>query len=179
MSFKKVARIIQKNNGWKNIMGVLLVFVSLEAIFTIVLLPKFTEVTGQPILDMQLLNSFEMTYQMIDDYGKEGMKLYQYIQLVDLLFPLSYGLLFSMLISKFTLTRNKCMSYVILFPLIAPVFDYLENIGIYMMFQLHPGKYLLLAQITAFLTVLKFSFLGVTIVLLFWILIKWFLNNKN
>lgn len=140
----------------KRIILLVILLVMIEIAFYF-LMGDLEAVSGHNILDMGLQNN-EETYQILSDYGVEGRSIYNKIQLVDFIFPLCYGLLF-ILIMKY----QGCKLTII--PLLAATFDYIENINIYRMLRAYPDN-LMLGSFNGIFTVLKFTLLGISLILM-------------
>jgi hypothetical protein len=160
---KLLIKKIERKNSVKKMALLVFSFVILEVIFSFVLIPQFSDITGGgEILDMKLFYNYQQAQSTIESYGPQGIKFYTYIQLVDLLFPLAYSLMFSLLLSRLiTIVEiSGKIKMVILIPFIAALADYFENLGIFIMLRQHPGDYYLTAKITSVLTIVKFAAFG-------------------
>jgi hypothetical protein len=145
------------------------------------LINEFTAKTGvSGILDLQTGFSYESAYQQIGNYGEEGIQIYNYIQIVDTIFPIAFGMgllcFLSFLLKKLS-PDNKKLTTLALLPLIGTLFDFLENIGIFLMIRLYPQPFTTLAGGVKVIGIIKmigygFGFTGISIVLIL-LFIRW------
>ena len=140
----------------RNIIVFLLLFIIIEIAFSFFLIPKLEEVSGEGMIDMEMFYNYESVYKKIDAYGEIGLEVYNKLQLIDLAFPLIYGLLFASIIY-----RLGSKYYFVSF--IGALFDYMENGLIFLMLRKHPGEYHLLANICNVASLLKFLMFFVSI----------------
>ena len=146
-----------------------LVFLVLFLVFEIAVLPlagaKITELAANPAnagpLDLTLGLSPADTYQRLTDYGPNGRPFYLLIEVTaDLLFPITYGLFFSLtlaLIYGRAYPAASGMHRWIVVPLAGMVFDFLENIGIISMLLAYPAQLDIVAVFTRVMTLLKWG----------------------
>jgi len=96
------------------------------------------QLNNQPIIDNYDNYTAKEIYQIVVAYGEKGRAAYNLLQIIDIIFPLLSGTFFSMLLSKFISilfkTRNK-LWYIGFYPFLLTVFDYLENIGVFMLLR--------------------------------------------
>ncbi|MBN2794023.1 MAG: hypothetical protein JXR88_01355 [Clostridia bacterium] len=91
----------------------------IEGVFMLYFMPKLKIITDYPMIDMAFYFG-EYFNEIINDYGNDGLALYQKMHLLDFIFPLVYGSLLFLLLRKERLLRWL--------PLIGMSSDYLENI---------------------------------------------------
>ena len=126
-------------------------FVVIQAIY-----PKFQT--------LDTLSSYtpDKAFQLISSYGEQGRQYYAVIEVtLDLVYPLVTALMFSLIIFytfKRAFPSHSWTLYLSLAPYIALVADYLENVCIVSMLLMYPRESALLAQISNFFTIVKFSF---------------------
>lgn len=119
----------------RGFIGLLIIY--LVVFGTIVfILRQLVELTGFGILDFDRGYSFARVHQVLGSYGAEGMALYFRIQLLDLLNPALYSLLAAALTAM--VWRGTGPSWLVLFPLLAGLGDYLENITLLMITFRYP-----------------------------------------
>jgi hypothetical protein len=110
-------------------------------------------------IDLQFAYSRQKVFSMLEAYGEVGRNFYLTIELTaDLIYPLIYTLLLCMLIVFLFEKLNAgavLISRILLLPLLALVFDYLENIMLIMMLQLYPATDGTLALAASFFTSAK------------------------
>ena len=126
-------------------------FVVIQAIY-----PKFQT--------LDTLSSYtpDKAFQLISSYGEQGRQYYAVIEVtLDLVYPLVTALMFSLIIFytfKRAFPSHSWTLHLSLAPYIALVADYLENVCIVSMLLMYPRESALLAQISNFFTIVKFSF---------------------
>ena len=126
-------------------------FVVIQAIY-----PKFQT--------LDTLSSYtpDKAFQLISSYGEQGRQYYAVIEVtLDLVYPLVTALMFSLIVFytfKRAFPSHSWTLYLSLAPYIALVADYLENVCIVSMLLMYPRESALLAQISNFFTIVKFSF---------------------
>ena len=94
------------------------------------------EISGQGILDFELGHSKASINEILGAYGEEGMRLYQRVQLLDLVNPILYSWLSAMLI--YLLVKGSRWSWLVLFALLPGLFDYVENYYLYQFVSSYP-----------------------------------------
>jgi len=102
-------------------------------------------------------------------YTPEAFSLLNWFQLVDLIFPFAYGLLFASfsfwLLAKLSPASTR-FRLLCLAPLVGAACDLLENTGIFTMARTYPGDIQTLAALTATAGIVKnFFFLGSVLML--------------
>jgi len=109
---------------------------------------------------------------LLQALGSEGRATYLTLQLpLDFLYPglfaITYSLLLTWLFSKSFEARSKVF-YFSLVPILAGVFDYIENIFIVLMLKSHPDLPSNLVELASLFTILKSVFSFAFFILLFW-----------
>ena len=168
----RISETLRKNSKGR------LIFLLLcgEIIFNALILPqqesKIKSVSGGvgPI-DLQFFYTPEKVYSMIAAYGETGRESYRIFELTgDIIYPIVYTLLFSLLITwlfeRGFPTESK-MQLLNVVPFGAWTFDLLENLGIVGMISVYPSTPSTLAWVTAIFTMIKWLFAGASILLLF------------
>jgi hypothetical protein len=134
-----------KNNiqGWK----VLILFIVTNLVYAymlIISIPKtMTYSNGMKLLDM-MPTGYDAEYvsTLFSTLGEKGREVYLYNQIpIDMIYPLLFGISFSLLMAFFLNKLNKLdtsLIYLSLLPLIAGVCDYMENIGIIILLKSFP-----------------------------------------
>ena len=124
--------------------------------------------------DVRMIDSLysytpDQVYQMISAYGEQGRSLYILTTLTaDLLYPLDYSLLLSLLIIatyRQAFPGGRMVRPMSLLPFITALFDLLENAGVVAMLASFPQQLTLIAQASSIFTSLKWGFLVISIVL--------------
>jgi hypothetical protein len=103
----------------------------------------------------------DKAFQLISSYGEQGRQYYAVIEVtLDLVYPLVTALLFSLIIFytfKRAFPSHGWTLYLSLAPYTVLLADYLENVCIVSMLLIYPRESALLAQISNFFTIAKFS----------------------
>ena len=133
----------------KIILFLILLIVIIEVLFTVHMI-ELKSISGHPILDFTI-NNHEEVYQIISDYGLEGIKIYNKIQVLDLVFPFAYGMLLTLV-----LKTNQFKYYGL--PLFATAMDLSENLCINRMLSAFPEELNLVGLLNVFI-ILKFTIL--------------------
>jgi len=144
----------------------LFLFIIFQLIFQMGLMPEFKKVSNDNrILDFELVKSRAVAYEMISGYGETGIKFYNYIQIVDIFYPIAYSLLLAALICYLLKSAVSRFKYVCLFPLAGALFDYAENLGIFLMLRIYPKPFHSIAAAAHAMSILKFSFIILSILI--------------
>ncbi len=146
-----------------------IIFIACQALFMLIQ-PEFLKQAGVPSsLDLQPGFSYKTAYTQIAQYGEEGIRFYNYFQIVDIIFPLCYGLLFSSII---TLIQRKAFEkynrllLLNILPLAGALFDLLENFGIFGMIRIYPADFETLACLTSVSGIIKFALIAISLLLI-------------
>ena len=168
-------------NGW-----LVLVFLAGEIFFNAVVLPgqqaKMQAGSGGtgPI-DLQIFYTPEKVYGMMEAYSPEVRTSYRLFEMTgDIIYPIVYTLFFSLAITwlfqRGFASTSRMQKYNVV-PFGTWFFDLLENICIIAMLSIHPSTPSALAWISAVFTLVKWSFAGITVLLLLIGLIKAAMNG--
>lgn len=129
-----------KTNG-----KIVVLFLFLTMLFTMIsnifLLPSFIQASnGLPIPDISFSFSDKSPFELAKLYGKEAIKAYRGIQILDIFYPIVYSLFFSFTIVFFQQKTNngKHVKFLAYIPFIGAFFDYIENLSIYLCFESFP-----------------------------------------
>ena len=172
-------KIISSSKLWIMIVAII-VFV----IFSITVLPDqsakaeaYSADVGSP--DLSFFYAPTDLYRMAEAYGPEGRLYYVRARFTfDLVFPLVYGA-FLMFTSAWALKEltipNSRWRLLLLIPLLAVLFDLLENIAAAAVIGRYPQPTNLLAAFAPFFTLIKWIFVGSGFVLIvvYLVLIIW------
>ena len=109
--------------------------------------------------------SFEMN-NLISSLNSEMIKTYFSLHLIDYLFILFFYPTLGLLMFNVSNKRIK----ILLIPLLAMVFDIIENI--FVDFSLYHGLSKIVMSLTGFITLLKFSCIFISIILIIYYIIK-------
>jgi len=153
----------------------ILLFLAAEIFFNIAVLPnqlaKIQAVSGGtgPI-DLQFFYTPEKVYSMVASYGDTGRAAYRTFELTgDIIYPIIYTLLLALLITwlfQRGFAPNSKMQRFNVAPFGGWLFDLLENLGIAAMLSIHPSTPAALAWLSAVFTLVKWLFVGTSLVLI-------------
>lgn len=156
--------------GW-----LILILLALDILFNAVILPRTqarleTSSGGTGPIDLQFFYTPEKVYGMVAAYGEAGRAAYRTFELTgDIIYPIVYTLLFSLLITwlfQRGFATDSAMQRLNVIPFGAFIFDLLENLCIVLMLSLYPSTPATIAWLATIFTMIKWSFAGVSIVLL-------------
>lgn len=124
-------------------------------------------------LDLQLSYSPEKAYELISAYNETERFQYILVEItLDVIYPIVYALLFSFIL--FMLHKDVQIAK---FPFLISILDFIENGGIVTMLASYPNELHVVARFTSIFTTLKWIAMGLTVILIFWgILKKWVLK---
>lgn len=143
---------------------VLIIFIMTNLVYFCMLfltIPKVMDYThGMDLFDMMPAGySVEYAQTLLTTLGPDGRSAYLYTQLpVDMIYPLLFGLTYSLILAYFLNKLNwieKPIFFTVLLPLTAGLFDYAENIGIFLMLQAYPDFSVTIATWTNSFTIIK------------------------
>jgi len=165
----------EKVKPYANFKIIVLFFLLSQIIYTLMLrvtIPAIISTGGEQIFDMSPSGySYEYAAQFINGLSNDSLSMYLKGQLIlDLFYPLfigSFGLLAMLTLAR----RDSFEKYFVLLPLIAIIFDYLENYFVFIMLS-HPNELTLrLVTVASNITILKSIFysLFLSIVLILYI----------
>jgi len=153
------------------------------AIFQVIMLPEFAELTGGGIIfDMQSSYSPERAYEIVENYGEKGRAYYSYIQLLDILFPLAYAFCFALLIHYFyshAFPNTRLLQVFTNLPLVTGIVDMLENTGIFLMLHTYPRSFTKIAIYTSTMTLAKGVLFNLSLLLLLIGLVSFLIRKKS
>ncbi len=162
--FKKISENIFILQSWKTILffGVICLVIN-----SIVFPYLGAEMKGQGPIDLTLYYTSDEVYRMVKSYGEEGRDLYAIGELTaDTIYPISYGLFFSLSISFFlqkATTPNQKIRLLNLIPLFTALLDFGENACIVSMLKLFPQKIDILNNVSAVFTFSKWLFVVLSV----------------
>jgi len=135
-------------------------------------IPAVTAFAHQlPIFDLSPFGySFNYATELLDTLGVEGRNLYLFTQLpLDFIYPglfsITYSLLLIWLFGK-TFNENSKVYYLAFVPVLAGIFDYVENVFIIKMINSFPNLQIATVKVASIFTLLKSSFTMLFFVLL-------------
>ena len=117
------------------------------------------KIGGAVPLDMTFNYSPDYAYYFFSKLGPEGRLSYiKFLVFIDILFPLCYGLI-STIIYKFFLDRilkaNSSFKLIVFLPIFGASIDIIENIMQLVMLRTYPLKFMTLARISSLFTSFK------------------------
>ena len=124
-----------------------------------------------PIFDLTPLGySYNYANELLGTLGDEGRNLYLYTQLpLDFIYPglfsITYSFLLIWLFGK-TFSRDSKVYYFALVPILAGIFDYVENVFIIKMINSFPDLQVTTVKVASTFTILKSSFTMIFFILL-------------
>jgi len=137
-------KTLEKNISGKKVLGLFILTNVVYAFMLMVTIPKTMGFSnGMKLLDM-LPTGYNHDYvnELFRTLGENGREIYLTNQIpVDMIYPLLFGLTYSLLFAYFLKKLNKLklpFTYLCLLPIIAGIADYLENIGIITMLNSYP-----------------------------------------
>jgi hypothetical protein len=143
---------------------VLLVFLLTNVVYLIMIgytIPGVRQyANGNNLFDMMPGGySADYALHLLTLLGEEGRSAYLHNQLpVDMIYPFLFGLCYSLLLAYFLNKLNRLetrLFYVTWLPILAGLFDYLENISIIFMLLRYPSFSPHLASLASVFTVIK------------------------
>ena len=124
---------------------------------------------GLPILDTRPGYTIAEVEHLFTVLGEQGRQLYTTLQVLDLIFPLGYGISMTLALAGI-ITRlfpeGHSMEKAILIPILGMIFDYLENITIATLIASYPNLSPLVVSIANIFTLLKWSSMILALTLL-------------
>ena len=124
---------------------------------------------GAPILDIRPGYTFADVENLFTALGEQGRQLYTTLQVLDLVFPLAYGMTLTLALTGVItrlLPEGHPMEKVVSLPILGMIFDYLENITIATLIASYPNLSPLAVSVASIFTRLKWSFIILACVLL-------------
>lgn len=119
--------------------------------------------TNSALLDMSPMGySYTYVVDLFKALGADGRAKYLYLQLpVDFLYPALFGVSCSLLLAKLFLrhfSKDSKIFYLCFAPVVAALFDYVENICIIYMLTSFPNVSEVSAQLSSIATIFKSGF---------------------
>ena len=185
----RVIKTLEKNISGKKVLSLFILTNVVYLFMLFVTIPKTMGFSnGLKLLDM-LPTGYNQEYvnELFRTLGENGRETYLTNQIpVDMIYPLLFGLTYSLLLAYFLKKLNKLKSpfiYLCLLPIIAGIADYLENIGIITMLNSYPDLTETIVNATNSSSVIKSTstsiFFIALIVILIILGIKFLKRNKT
>lgn len=173
----RFTKIVVKNTSGKKVLGLFILTNVVYLFMLFVTIPKTMEFSnGMKLLDM-LPTGYNQDYvnELFKTLGKNGREIYLTNQIpVDMIYPLLFGLTYSLLLAYFLKKLNKLkspFSNLSILPIIAGISDYLENIGIITMLNSYPNLTKAMVKTTNIFSVIKSTSTSIFFITLIVILI--------
>ena len=173
----RFAKILEKYTSGKKVLGLFILTNVIYLFMLLVTIPKTMEFSnGMKLLDM-LPTGYNQDYvnKLFSKLGENGREIYLTTQIpVDMIYPLLFGLTYSLLLAYFLKKLNKLKSpftYLSLLPIIAGIADYLENIGIITILNNYPDLTETTVNVTNTFSVIKSTTTSIFFIALIVILI--------
>ncbi|WP_323789762.1 hypothetical protein [Psychroserpens sp.] len=173
----RFTKILEKNTSGKKVLGLFILTNVVYLFMLFVTIPKTMGFSsGMKLLDM-LPTGYNQDYvnELFKTLGKNGREIYLTNQIpVDMIYPLLFGLTYSLLLAYFLKKLNKLkspFSHLCILPIIAGIADYLENIGIITMLNSYPDLTKTMVNTTNIFSIIKSTSTSVFFITLIVILI--------
>jgi len=165
-------KLISKNSNGKTVTISVIITAIIYLIMPTVTMPFVNEFTnGMKILDLLPGGyNFEYVVALFNTLGEEGRYSYLCYQIpVDMVFPIllaiSNSLLIAFFLKKTDIFRTPFI-YLCFLPFISGIADYSENIGIIIILNQFPNITEITVKIASFFSVVKYSFITISFVLI-------------
>jgi len=141
---KKYQSFQSKYANGKTIIYLLIITFAVYAFMLFHTIPSVMEYSdGLKLFDMQPLGyTTDYAKLLLGNLGEQGRNLYLYHQIpVDMVYPLLFAVSFSLLLTilfRKGFNSDNWIQWMSLTPVLAGLFDYLENIGIIIMLTSYP-----------------------------------------
>ncbi|MGY5861487.1 MAG: hypothetical protein RTU09_03870 [Candidatus Thorarchaeota archaeon] len=115
---------------------------------------------GQPILDIRPGYSFAEVEHLLTVLGEQGRQLYTTLQVIDLVFPIAYGMSITLALTGVIIRlfpEGHTMEKAIFLPILGMIFDYLENITIATLIASYPNLSPFAVNVASIFTQLKWT----------------------
>lgn len=121
-------------------------------------------------LDLHFSYTPTYAYQLLGEYGAEGRAFYAFFTMTaDLVYPIIYTLLLCALVGhawKIFIEDNFRLSRFIFVPFLVLLFDYAENICVFILLKNYPTQMDSLASLSSIFTSAKWICVGLCIVII-------------
>ena len=128
-------RLIERLSNWRAFAVLMLAYVVVFGAILLTLTDLTAHTRGIGILDFDIGYSVERVAEVFGAYGEPGIALYGRIQLLDILNPALYTLIFAIVLNVLWQVRA---AWVVLLPLLAGLLDYAENITLALLARSFP-----------------------------------------
>lgn len=166
---KKLSDLIKRNANTK----IILIYLLLIAVFGTLIMTKLFglfEFNSDLSLDPLLYYSKDTFYNTLMLLGKDGRVGYLGTHIPDYFFMFFFHPIFSLLIAALLIslkkTETKLYDFLIVFPLFALLFDFLENLFMDIHILIYPDEIQVLGSISGYVTMLKFIVINITLAII-------------
>jgi hypothetical protein len=161
--------LLEQLARWKVILLLLVLYLG----FSLFLFPfyqgQIDEIAGEPLkaLDLRMQYSFEDAQTLLEKMQPEGRSIAQLISgRVDMVYPIVYGLFLLLLITRLAAKlKFRPKAWLLLTPVLAMLFDYLENIQVLRMLRQYPDISSELVRFSSLMSSLKWLFVLAAVLL--------------
>ena len=126
-----------------------------------------------PVLDMRLFNTLETFKEYFSVYTSVDRSKYFFMQIIDMFYPLVYGGLIASVIFKLS-----SKYYLVLLPVIAVFFDYIENIFLINANLSYPAINFSWLKFVTIITFVKWVFIYISVFVIILYFIKQVIIKK-
>lgn len=148
--------------NWKVLLLLLAAYVSFPAYWLKNAEATINQLAGRPMgpIDLTMGYNPARTLAMVAGYGPAARAAYARVELtIDVMYPVVYSLLFAVILTM--LFRHRAIRWVALLPLVALVFDYLENATIVTLLTSYPTQSATVAVLCEVFKLVKWLSVGV------------------
>lgn len=154
---------------------------AVEIFFFSTLAPRMQAQIPAGPLDLKFLYTPDQAFALVDSYGEEARTAYRTFELTaDIIHPIAYllfyGLLMSVLLQRAFPSTSRLQQFNVA-PVIAWVFDMIENVCIITLLSVHPSEPVAIAIVAGIATPLKWSFFMASVVMISISLVKAAMNG--
>lgn len=165
---------------WKYIIPLFL----LAALFNFYLFPKHeVQYNNENLKSLDIRTSYtkEDVIELFNKLGDEGRKTYEYsISVIDMIYPIVYGMLLILILSKLIkniFREESSYIYLSLLPILIVIFDYTENTNTLMMLSKYPEISNTSVALGSFVSGVKWYSVSVILMLLISGFLYWIVKN--
>jgi hypothetical protein len=176
-------KIVNKFTGslWYSTFALVVFLIIMNGINVPNLLAASAGYTGAiPMFTLDVLPGYSPAYlaEVLSTYGDVGRSAYAMsLMTLDMLFPISYGIFFALLVRRIYLNLNVPVALVntmMAMPLLSMVLDWIENSTFVYLISVYPAQPLVVAQFVSLVTLAKVSlYASTTISLVIGSLLMW------
>ncbi|MBD3406746.1 MAG: hypothetical protein GF411_11585 [Candidatus Lokiarchaeota archaeon] len=172
---------IDKWSTWRNL--VLMIVISAVSVIMMGFLTQTLvyDVYGEASMpDTQFTYTYDEILEAFNILGAQGLQIWSQVHLLDTIFPIGYSfaLVFGLGLGlRATYPEKETLRVLTLFPLIAALFDYLENALIASQIGVYPNLSIEVIAISSVVTSIKWILLYSTFAVVFILMIIWIIQK--